>query len=76
VITKLKELQVAKVLAKEPGTYPRGIFDLSHNSWQMWLSALSAYNKENGLLTGVSGSFTTVDGKTVTVVDGIITSIV
>ena len=68
---------MAKVLAKEPGTYPQGIFDLSHNSWQMWLSALSAYNKENGALAGESfGTFTTVDGKTVTVINGIITSIV
>ena len=67
---------MAKVLAKDPGNYPVGIYDLSHNSWQMWLSTLSAYNKENSLLTGASGSFTTVDGKTVTVVNGIITSIV
>lgn len=29
-----------------------------------------------GTITGASGSFTTVDGKTVTVVDGIITTIV
>lgn len=67
---------MAKVLAKEPGSYPQQIYDLRHNAWQMWLSALCAYNKENGLLTGASGSFTTVDGKTVTVVNGIIVSII
>lgn len=67
---------MAKVLAKDPGNYPQGIYDIKHHTWQMWLSALTAYNTENSLLTGASGTFTTVDGKTVTVVDGIITSIV
>ena len=67
---------MAKVLAKDPGNYPVGIYDLQHPLWQMWLSTLCAYNTANGLLSGASGSFTTVDGKTVTVVNGIITSIV
>ena len=68
--------EMPKVLAKEPGSYPQQIYDLSHHSWQMWLSALCAFNKENGQLTGASGTFTTADAKTVTVVNGIITSIV
>ena len=67
---------MAKVLSKDPGSYPQQIYDISHHSWQMWLSALCAYNKENSLLTGASGTFTTVDGKTVTVVNGIVTSII
>ena len=67
---------MAKVLAKDPGDFPRGIYDVSHTTWQIWFATLCAYNKSNGLLSGASGTFTTVDGKTVTVVNGIITSII
>lgn len=38
--------------------------------WDRWFKSI--HNHAKG---GVSGSFTTVDGKTVTVVDGVITAI-
>jgi hypothetical protein len=67
---------MASVLSKDPGPYPRNVYDIEHPAWQLWFNLLSAYMKENGKLTGATGTFTTADAKTVTVVNGIITTIV
>ena len=40
--------------------------------WTLWLQKLVIFSNSG---SGVTGSFTTADAKTVTVVDGIITSI-